>query len=1638
MLLTCTSGSIYAQDVKNGINAGFPPNGDFSGSEFDNVQVNNGNVHMEIPFWSTDGRGLPVSYKYIYDSKGWSVDSRIDKQGFTHNKVIIESGSDMSWSVVGPNTISAAGKRVLQTCLSSQYLTFTNFILRDENGTKHHFLPDPIASAGQTCWPSQINTLYADDGTGWILQIDPSTGVVNSAIGKDGTVVYPNLVNGGVIAEDSNGNELSFNTTTQMLTDTLGRLVPSNGSYYDSSGTLQSFTVTPTNPPVQIQTNFCPTLGGDFCYDFSGAWTPPQQITLPNGLSYGFTYDLQGGPTHPYYGEPLSVTLPTGGQISYTWSGTADDGGPNIVSRLVSGDPGPWQYSGFGGNLPPGQTTTTTVTDPAGNDTLSTCSYYVQSVPLPSATYPTNGICYITQVQYYKGSHLSNSPLKTVATLFSNTNNGGGFVGLVLPTRETTTWNDTNETSKIETDYDSFSLSTGGTFSWQNPIERRAYSYGSGAPGLLVRKTDYNYLHLVNPTYRTANIADRPTSKITYDGSGSGMPIAQTTYSYDGATPAPASNATSHDDTKYSTSYNIRGNLTQVSRWLNTTSTWLNTTSSYNILGNRLSTTDPALHTMNFSYSDLWSSTGCVPSGLQTYAFATLTSLPDTVASGSTVHHRTQRTFYPCSGQLEAAQDENDILASRTGTTYTYDFMKRLLSINSSDGGQTTYTYSDVVPISSTEALVLGNSAANIQTQVIRDGLGRQQNVLRTDPDCLAGSHSGWVESDYTYGYNTASNTRFTTASNPYCQNSDSTYGVTTTSYDALQRVSQVTEADQSIVTTTYASDMVYAAMCSTVTDEALKSRKACSDSLGRLSYVFEDPAHLNYETDYAYNVLDKLTAVTQRAGTPSTQWRSRNFAYDSLGRLTSAANPESGTTTYTYNTDDTVATRIAPSPNQPSAGTSTVTTTYTYDPLQRVTGKSYTDTYVQNPPTSSVTYGYDKDSITCATPIGLANAYATNGVGRRTAICYSGGSTSWAYDAVGRVSSQNDRFVGLTPPYAADVYTVNGVPTISTDTNYAYYLNGDLATVFYPGPHGPSNYEFYTTENSAGHVVQAGDTYFNVLKNATYAPHGGLSSGLVGYTSTYNGNSLFTSYNKRLQPSLISASTASGGSILSLTYNFNLGNGDNGNVVVVTNGRDNNRSQNFGYDALNRISTAYTTGPNWGEIYTIDGWGNLYARSGVAGKTNTEPLSCSANTKNQLYTCYTYDAAGNVIQNGTTTYTYDSENRLISTSGYSYIYDGDGQRVKKCTAGSTPGSCASNASGTFYWRATDRTPLAEADLGGNWTAVYGPIRGQLASRVDLPSNTVHYYFKDHLGTVDLVTDALGNIQEESDYYPYGGEIPVSGTDSNKYKFTAKERDTESGLDMFGARYYGSSLGRFMTPDWAAKPTTVPYANFGNPQSLNLYSYVENNPTTAGDPDGHGDAGTFCNQECRARYAEYAAEHPISATLEPIAEFGAIPTAAIGGAAASGSALVTNLVGLGLATAPRAVPLIADAVEGYVNPSSSGSLTISSATRLSEQEISTGVRLANQTGNALAESGHIGEEFVDAAGKTYDAMGGGKAFEHFGDGGKFFDSVVSHVNKSVDHVAIDLNGASKDQVAAIKAFGKTLTKAQRKKIIYVH
>jgi RHS repeat-associated protein len=123
------------------------------------------------------------------------------------------------------------------------------------------------------------------------------------------------------------------------------------------------------------------------------------------------------------------------------------------------------------------------------------------------------------------------------------------------------------------------------------------------------------------------------------------------------------------------------------------------------------------------------------------------------------------------------------------------------------------------------------------------------------------------------------------------------------------------------------------------------------------------------------------------------------------------------------------------------------------------------------------------------------------------------------------------------------------------------------------------------------------------------------------------------------------------------------------------------------------------------------------------------------------------------------------------------------------------------------------------------------------------------------LKTADIITDALGTIKADSDYYPWGGELQFVNNDSNHYKFTGKERDTETGVDYFGARYYSNRLGRWLTPDWSPKPLALPYAKLDDPQSLNLYSYVVDNPTGNVDPDGHacsfllGNTGSgFCQR----------------------------------------------------------------------------------------------------------------------------------------------------------------------------------------------
>jgi len=282
----------------------------------------------------------------------------------------------------------------------------------------------------------------------------------------------------------------------------------------------------------------------------------------------------------------------------------------------------------------------------------------------------------------------------------------------------------------------------------------------------------------------------------------------------------------------------------------------------------------------------------------------------------------------------------------------------------------------------------------------------------------------------------------------------------------------------------------------------------------------------------------------------------------------------------------------------------------------------------------------------------------------------------------------------------------------------------------------------------------------------------------------------------------------------------------NNGNVMSITNYQDTNRTQSFTYDQLNRIATAYTQGsspdPNcWGLSYGYDIWANL--TTATVTKCTATLLNISVGADNRISTSgYAYDAAGNLTSDPLHSYVYDAENHQTSAAGVTYTYDGDGQRVKK-------------SNGKLYWYGLGGEVLTETDLGGNYPTEYVFFGGRRIARRDPdPSGTVYYYFGDHLGTSRVIVQAGQTAAcYEADYYPYGGERVITNTCPQNYKFTGKERDTETQNDYFGARFYENNLGRFMSVDPKAAS-----GRSADPQSWNRFAYSRNNPLAFVDLDG--------------------------------------------------------------------------------------------------------------------------------------------------------------------------------------------------------
>ncbi len=156
-----------------------------------------------------------------------------------------------------------------------------------------------------------------------------------------------------------------------------------------------------------------------------------------------------------------------------------------------------------------------------------------------------------------------------------------------------------------------------------------------------------------------------------------------------------------------------------------------------------------------------------------------------------------------------------------------------------------------------------------------------------------------------------------------------------------------------------------------------------------------------------------------------------------------------------------------------------------------------------------------------------------------------------------------------------------------------------------------------------------------------------------------------------------------------------------------------------------------------------------------------------------------------------------------------------------------------------MYWYGSGGEILAETNESGGVLNEYIYFGGKRVAVIPA-SGSPMYYAEDMLGSSRVMVRADGTVCYDADFTPFGAELPYTNSCPPNYKFEGKERDTETGNDEFGARYYSWRVGRWLSSDWSAVPVAVPYANLTNPQTLNLYAMVADDPESFADLDGHG------------------------------------------------------------------------------------------------------------------------------------------------------------------------------------------------------
>jgi len=269
-----------------------------------------------------------------------------------------------------------------------------------------------------------------------------------------------------------------------------------------------------------------------------------------------------------------------------------------------------------------------------------------------------------------------------------------------------------------------------------------------------------------------------------------------------------------------------------------------------------------------------------------------------------------------------------------------------------------------------------------------------------------------------------------------------------------------------------------------------------------------------------------------------------------------------------------------------------------------------------------------------------------------------------------------------------------------------------------------------------------------------------------------------------------------------------------------------------YTYDNLSRLASATT--PNWSMAWTYDEFGNRLTQSGTGtASTMGQTLTYDQTTNQITNTGYTYDAAGNMTNMPSgQVLAYDAMDRLSTVTNGSnvstMIYDAFGRRIEHDTPDGTH---------HIYFYDVGGRLLGEYPVPSSW------ITNCTQSNQCYPNygwgspspGTIKVYLAGQI--VGQWTDRLGSTRYTpsgsafSHYYPYGEEI-TTGTNNDTYKFAQTYRDSDSGLDYAGHRFYSGGIGRFITGDPTSSASTT------SPQSWNGYAYAGGDPANNVDPDG--------------------------------------------------------------------------------------------------------------------------------------------------------------------------------------------------------